>query len=129
MKIPDTIQERRIFIKNQLLQYQDKSFYCRALNCKVRVTEKSIQETAYQGALTKQSTKLALHLPFVIRNAIILEMHLPPKIGRQTKIMKFIEIANLLASIPRVGKAKLTVGFISKEECIEYAITDYEVVK
>lgn len=129
MKIPDTIQERRKFIKDKLLQYQDKSFYCKALDCKVKVIDKSIDETAYHGALSKQATKLAIHLPQVIRDASILELHLPPKIGRQRKVMKFKEIANLLAIVPRVGKAKLTVGFIENGECIEYAITEYEIIK
>ena len=97
MKIPDTKQDRRRFIKEHLFQYQDKSFYCRALDCDVKVT--------------------------------ILEIHLPPKAGRQKKRMKFIEIANLLANIPRVGMAKLTVGYIKNGECIEYAITEYTVIK
>ena len=41
MKIPDTKQDRRRFIKEHLFQYQDKSFYCRALDCDVKVTAKS----------------------------------------------------------------------------------------
>ena len=129
MKVPDTKQERRRFIKEHLSQYQDKSFYCRALDCNVKVTDKSIEETAFQAAISKQATKLAIQLPQVIRNASILEIHLPPKIGRQTKRMKFIEIANLLANIPRIGMAKLTVGYIKKGECIEYAITEYAAIK
>lgn len=127
--IPDTIQERRRFIKNYLQQYQDKSFYCKSLDCKVKVIDKSIDETAYHAALSKQATKLAIHLPQIIREATVLELHLPPKMGRQRKVMKFKEIANLLAIIPRIGKAKLTVGFIENGECIEYAITEYEVIK
>ena len=47
MKIPDTKQDRRRFIKEHLFQYQDKSFYCRALDCDVKVTDKSIEETAF----------------------------------------------------------------------------------
>ena len=129
MKIPDTKQDRRRFIKEHLFQYQDKSFYCRALDCDVKVTDKSIEETAFQAAISKQATKLAIQLPQVIHNATILEIHLPPKAGRQTKRMKFIEIANLLANIPRVGMAKLTVGYIKNGECIEYAITEYTVIK
>ena len=54
--IPDTIQERRRFIKNYLQQYQDKSFYCKSLDCKVKVIDKSIDETAYHAALSKQAT-------------------------------------------------------------------------
>lgn len=73
MKVPDTKQERRRFIKEHLSQYQDKSFYCRALDCNVKVTDKSIEETAFQAAISKQATKLAIQLPQVIRNASILE--------------------------------------------------------
>ena len=43
--------------------------------------------------------------------------------------MKFKEIANLLAVIPRIGKAKLSVGYVENGECIEYAITEYEAIK
>ncbi len=129
MRVPDTKQERRRFIKEYLSQYQDKTFYCRALDCDVKVTDKSIEETAFQAAISKQATKLALQLPRVIRDSTILEIHLPPKAGRQTKRMKFVEIANLLADIPRVGRAKLTVGYIRNGDCIEYAITEYAVIK
>ncbi|MBQ2906857.1 MAG: hypothetical protein IJE47_03700 [Bacteroidales bacterium] len=129
MKVPDTKQERRRFIKEYLSQYQDKSFYCRSLDCDVKVTDKSIEETAFQAAISKQATKLALQLPQIIRSATILEIHLPPKAGRQTKRMKFTEIANLLANVPRVGMAKLTVGYVKNGDCIEYAITEYAVIK
>ena len=69
MKIPDTRQERRQFIKEHLYQYQDKSFYCKALDCDVKVTDNSIEVTAFQAAISKQATKLAIKLPQVIRNA------------------------------------------------------------
>lgn len=129
MKIPNTIQERRNLLKKELEQYKDKSFYCRVLDCNVMVTEKSVTETAYQAAISKQATKLALHLPDVIRNASVLELHLPAKIGRQQRNMKFVEIANLISSITRIGVAKLTVGFTQEGNVIQYAITDFEHIK
>jgi len=125
MKIPETKQERRRFSKAYLSQYANKSFYCRALDCRVKVLDKSIDETAYQAAITINATKLAMRLPDVIKEATILSLHLPPKTGKQTKRMKFVRIGNLVASIPRVGKAKLTVGYIVNGDCIEYAITEY----
>lgn len=123
--IPDTIQERRRFLKQHLSKHTNNSYYCRALDCYVLVTDKSIEETAYQAAVSKNATKLALRLPEVIKEATILDLHLPPKPGRQTKRMKFVRIGNLLASIPRIGKAKLTIGYLVNGNCIEYAITDY----
>ncbi len=125
MKIPETRQERRRFLKAYLSQYANRSFYCKVLCCYVKVQDKSIDETAYQAAITTKATKLAMRLPEVIREASILELHLPPKAGRQTKRMKFIRIGNLVASIPRVGKAKLTIGYMVNGDCIEYAITEY----
>lgn len=125
MKIPETRQERRRFLKAYLSQYANRSFYCKVLSCYVKVLDKSIDETAYQAAITTKATKLAMRLPEVIREASILELHLPPKAGRQTKRMKFIRIGNLVASIPRVGKAKLTIGYMVNGDCIEYAITEY----
>lgn len=125
MKIPEKMQERRRFLKAYLSKYANKSFYCRALDCRVKVLDKSIDETAYQAAISINATKLAMRLPDVIKEATILDLHLPPKTGRQAKRMKFIRIGNLVASIPRVGKAKLTVGYIVNGDCIEYAITEY----
>ena len=127
--IPETIQERRRLIKQQLEPCIGKSYYCKSLDCKVKIIDKSVEETAYQGALSKQATKLALNLPEVIRNATIIALHLPPKAGRQQSRMHFKEIANLMAVLPRVGKAKLTVGFVESGDCIEYAITEYKTVK
>lgn len=128
--IPDTIQGRRKFIIEQLSRYENKHFPCKALgkNVKVLVTEKSVTETAWQAAVSKNATKLALQLPEVIANASVIELNLPVKEGRQ-KDMHFVNLANLLSVIPRVGKAKLTVGYTMKGEWIEYAITDYEVIE
>lgn len=124
-KIPDTKQERRRFLKAHLSQYANKSFYCRALDCRVKVIDRSIDETAYQAAISVKATRLAMRLPDIIKEATVLDLHLPPKTGRQTKRMKFVRIGNLVASISRVGKAKLTVGYIVNGDCIEYAITEY----
>ena len=37
------------------------------------------------------------------------------------EIMKFIEIANLICEVKRIGVAKLTVGYTIKGECIEHS--------
>ena len=124
--IPETVQERRKFLKNELSQYKDKAFYCKALDCNVLVTEKSVIETAFYAASNIISTKLALRLPEIIQKASILSLHLPPKLGRQTKVMKFTEIANLTCEVKRIGVAKLTIGYTIKWECIEYAITAFK---
>lgn len=123
--IPETIQERRRFLKLKLAHCVNRKYYCRALDCYILVTDKSIEETAYQASISRNATKLALRLPDVIKEAAILDLHLPPKPGRQTKRMKFVRLGNLLASIPRVGKAKLTIGYLINGDCIEYAITEY----
>ena len=128
--IPDTVQERRSLIIEQLSKYENKYFPCKALgkNVKVLVTEKSVTETAWQAAVSKNATKLALQLPEVISKASVIELDLPIKEGRQ-KDMHFVSLANLLSVITRVGKAKLTVGYTMKGKWIEYAITDYEVIE
>ena len=117
--IPDTIQERRHLIIEQLSKYENKYFPCKALgkNVKVLVTEKSVTETAWQAAVSKNATKLALQLPEVIANASVIELNLPVKEGRQ-KDMHFVNLANLLTVVPRIGKAKLTVGYTTKGKWI-----------
>ena len=127
--IPDTIQERRRFIIENLRQYENKSFPCKALgaNAKVLVTEDSVKETAFQGAISKTAAKLALQLPDVIKNATVLKLHIPISSKRQ-KDMGFTELENLITVIPRIGTAKLSVGY-TKDGYVEYAITDFQVVE
>lgn len=127
--IPDTVQERRKFIIANLERYKNKHFPCKALgiNAKVLVTKDSIGETAFQGAISKTATKLALQLPDVIKNATVLKLHLPT-VSKRQKDMGFTELENLITVIPRIGTAKLTLGY-TENGYVEYAITDFEVVR
>ncbi|MBR2492874.1 MAG: hypothetical protein IKB64_05385, partial [Paludibacteraceae bacterium] len=59
INIPETVQERRKFLKTELSQYKDKLFYCKSLDCNVLITEKSIIETSFYAASNIISTKLA----------------------------------------------------------------------
>ena len=118
------LQERKALLKKELQKYIDKSFFCPCLNAYVLVTKESIKETVYWASLEDESTKLALKLPEIIKNAVIYKSNLKPKPGKQTKKFYFSEIFILLSKIS-IGTAKLTIGYKKSGKYIEYCITNF----
>jgi len=127
-QIPATIKERRKLLKTELKKYQNKRYICPALGIKVRVTPNSIVETAQHAAKSAIATKLALRLPYVIKNATIVLERKPPKPNKQTNAFHFRELAILKCGIRGLGTAKLTVGYVYENYVVEYCITDMHYI-
>lgn len=87
--IPDEIRGRREFLQMELRKYQGKAFHCKSIGVNVIVTEKSIKEVSYNAASSRKSAELALYLPFVIRNAEIVSLHLPTESRKQIRDFHF----------------------------------------
>lgn len=128
-KIPENRWDRhRLLFFQELKPYQGKQFYCKALGCSVKVTRKSIAETAYHASRSIVSTKLALRLPYIIQNAKILQPYLPTKQGqKQTKVMFFQHLISLTCGIRGLGTALLMVGKRKNGDVYEYCITDFRL--
>lgn len=115
-------------LQKELKPYQGRQFYCKALDCFVRVTSHSISETAHHASRSVVSTKLALRLPYIIENAKILQPNVPTKQGqKQTKVMKFQYLILLTCGIRGLGTALLTVGKRISGNVYEYCITDFRL--
>lgn len=124
--IPSTLKGRRAFLEKELKKYQGKTFHCKAIGVNVIVTEKSISEIAFNAALSTKATEIALYLPFAVRNAEIVKLHLPTESHKQTRDFHFIDIGIFRCKIPKVGEAKVVIGFRRNGKAIEYSITDYQ---
>ena len=124
-RIPYSENAIEEFVKTELKQYQGKSFYCKALGVNVLIISKSIKETAYNCRISRQAANLALSLPYIIKNAKILELHLPIQSNTQ-KSFYFTEIATLMCNVKYKGIAKLTIGYRKNGKTLEYAITNFQ---
>ncbi len=125
MKIPARKKERYVLLLGELRKYNYKKFLCGALGAKVRVYPESIAETAWHASKSILSTKLALRLPYVVKNAKIYKQHVQPKDTKQTKVFHFKELVILTCGIRGLGTAQLTVGIRYKKFLMEYCITDF----
>lgn len=126
IQIPYDLSGRREFLIKELSKYKNKTFFCKSLGVNVIVNEDSIRETAYNAATSRKAAKLVLYLPNIIRNAKIIEPHLPTESKKQTRDFHFHDIGLLRCNIKNVGIAKFTVGYRNNGKAIEYSITDYQ---
>lgn len=124
--IPATLKERRAFLEKELKKYQGKTFHCKVLGVNVMITNKSVEETVENACISNKATELALYLPHIIRNAQIIELHLPTESRKQTRTFHFKDIGVFKCNIQGIGTAKIVIGFRKNGRVIEYSITDYK---
>lgn len=75
--IPETVQERRLFLNKQLKHFIGKSVLCPALGVTVEFTRASYNETIRNAAISKNSTIAALNVLRLIKNARFVKMDMP----------------------------------------------------
>lgn len=129
MQIPQGMENRRDFLMWKLQRYAGRTFFCKALGVNIKVNADSVKETAYNAAASRKSTKLALFLPYILRNANVKDLHLPTESNKQKKVFRFVDVAVLRCNVPKVGVAKIVVGYKYSGRTIEYSITDFQIVK
>lgn len=129
IQIPYDLPGRQEFLRKELQYLQGKTFFCKSINVNVLVTADSIEETAFNAALSRQASKIALHLPYIIRNAKPKILHLPTTARKQTTTFHFVEIGLFRCNVPKVGIAQIVIGYRRNGKAIEYAVTDYQVNK
>lgn len=123
--IPEKIQERREFLQKRLSRYQSVLAYNNSLKSNVKINGNSINETAYHAASSLSSTKLALNILHIIRNARLYgnKDGYPPHSNKQLK-MKIERIFLFKCAVKGIGTAKLTIGRKRSGNYVEYCITD-----
>lgn len=129
IQIPYDLPGRDQFLKKELSIYQGKAFFCKSIGVPVLVTADSVEETAYNASTSRKASKIALYLPYIIRNAKPINLHLPTEARKQTVTFHFVEIGLFRCNVPKVGIAQIVIGYRRKGKAIEYAVTDYQTSK
>lgn len=126
LHIPYSGNGIRDYVGFQLRKYIGKTYYNKHLGVNIIVTQHSVRETMQNCRANRQSAELALYLPYILRNAKIIKLHLPVESKKQEQRFAFTEIAELRCQVPTVGTAKLIVGYKIKRQVIEYSITNFQ---
>lgn len=121
-----TIDKRRTFISGYVRDnFMGKSFFCPALNKKVRVTAQSVKETAAHAAKSPLSVIMAINMPKVIENVRYV-FSSDPKQGTQTKRFFARKTLVLMDQTSLGCFAKLTVVERGNQYYVEYCVTAKE---
>lgn len=121
-QIPETVSDRRKFLKKHLAEYIGESVYCPALGVNVDILSKSVEETAQNAALSKESTIAALNLKKIIQNAVFEKMDIP-KSNKQKKNFSYIFVYKLKTILKSIGIVSLVVGVRDMDRFLHYSIT------
>lgn len=129
IQIPYDMPGRQEFLLRELKAYTGKTYTCKSIGVPVLVTADSIDETAFNASTSRKAAKIALYLPYIIRNAKPISLHLPIEARKQTTRFHFVDIGVFRCNVPKVGIAQIVIGYRRNGKAIEYAITDYQVKK
>lgn len=121
-EIPETVQERRIFLNKQMKQFIGKAIYCPALGVNVEFTRASYHETIRNAAINKSSTIAALNVLRLIRNACYIRMDIPQS-NKQKKTFQFIFVFILTSHLIGYGIVKILVGAQERGNFLHYSVT------
>ena len=121
-KIPETIQERRLFLNKAMFKYIGKTINCPALGVTVEFTRASYHETIRNAAISKNSTIAAMNVLRLIKNACFMEMDLPQS-NKQKKTFQFVFVFILKSHLIGYGDVKILVGAQEKGKFLHYSVT------
>lgn len=118
------IAKRRLFIEEYMTEnFLGQSFYCPALERKVKVTKNSIKETATHASKRVESIYMVINLPQVIEK-VCFTYGRSPKSGMQTKKFKAIKTHILFSFFsPTSPLAKVTIVEKANNYYVEYCVT------
>ena len=120
--IPNTVQERRRFIRKQLGVLCDSSVFCPAIGTQVKVESKSIVEIAQNAAVSVASTVAALNLANLLQNAEYEKMDMPSSATQKNKFQAAFMI-HLRVRLTGFGIAKVLVAATEHNGVLYYSAT------
>lgn len=126
LQIPHSENGIRDYIMVRLKKYVGKTYYNKSLGVNILVNIDGVKETAQNCRPNRQAAALALHLPYILRNAKVSRLHLPIGSKAQRNRFHFVEIAELKCPVRGVGIAKVIVGYKINGRAVEYAITNFQ---
>ena len=121
-EIPETVQERRLFLNKEMLKYIGKTINCPALGVAVEFTRASYNETIRNAAISKSSTIAALNILRLIKNASYVSMDIPQS-NKQKKTFQFIFVFILKSYLIGYGDVKILVGVQEIGRFLHYSVT------
>jgi len=121
-EIPETVQERRIFLNKQMEQFIGHIIKCPALGVDVEFTRASYNETIRNAAISKNSTIAALNIERLIKNAYYIGMDVPLS-NKQKKTFQFVFVFILKSYLIGYGDAKILVGAQERGRFLHYSVT------
>ena len=120
--IPDTVQERRLFLNKEMKQFIGKSVLCPALGVTVEFTRASYNETIRNAAISKNSTIAALNVLRLIKNARFVKMDIPIS-NKQRQTFQFIFVFIPNSHLIGYGDVKILVGAQERGKFLHYSVT------
>lgn len=120
--IPDTVQERRLFLNKEMKQFIGKSVLCPALGVMVEFTRASYNETIRNAAISRSSTIAALNVLRLIKNARFIKMDIP-RSNKQRQTFQFIFVFVLNSYLIGYGDVKILVGAQERGKFLHYSVT------
>lgn len=121
-EIPETVQERRLFLNKEMLKYIGRTISCPALGVTVEFTRASYNETIRNAAISESSTIAALNILRLIKNASFVSMDVP-KSNKQKKTFQFIFVFILKSYLLGYGDVKIIVGVQEIGRFLHYSVT------
>ena len=107
--IPNSIAERRVFLKHNLQGLDGQIIYCPTLGVNVSIIMKSIIETSENAAVTRESTIAALNIVELIKQSVFDGMDIPISKTQMSKF-HFIFVYRLKAHLEHYGITKTLIG-------------------
>ena len=120
--IPDTVQERRLFLNKEMKQFIGKSVLCPALGVTVEFTRASYNGTIRNAAISRSSTIAALNFLRLIKNARFIKMDIP-RSNKQRQTFQFIFVFVLNSYLIGYGDVKILVGAQERDKFLHYSVT------
>lgn len=124
VKIPNTIDLRRDFIKKNLQKFKGTSIKCKSLNgMPIYITARTINEIATHASKSEKSTLAALSIKKIIESSRFVKMYFPKENRTQIEVFQFVFIFEMKANIKNIGEVKFTMGARNNGKFIAYCIT------
>lgn len=121
--IPDTVQERRIFIRKQLDYLKGTEIECPAIGgIKVRIEGKTLDETAENACVTKKSTIAALNFEDIVKHGKYYITNLPDSKTQKGKFGAAFMI-HIRAMLFNCGIAYARIAATEHNGILYYSVT------
>ena len=121
--IPDTVKERRIFIRKQLDPLNKTEIECPAIGgIKVRIEGKTLDEIAENACVSKKSTLAALNFEEIVKHGKYYKTDIPDSRSQKEKFQAAFMI-HIRAVLANCGVAYARIAATEHNGILYYSVT------